>query len=522
MNRHHPHHDVIVAGAGPVGLFLACELALAGCSVLVLEQAAQADAPMKRLPFGIRGLSAPSVEALARRGLLEQLEVPRRLKHPFGDPARMPAPPARRQIGHFAGLPFFDEDIERARWTRRLPGSLDTSMLSEMAELESVLAHRAQALGVTIRRGAAIAGVEQDAGGVTVRAGGELADGGMTYSETLRAGWLVGCDGARSTVRKLGGFDFAGTEPEFTGYSAQVDLADPERLPPGRTLTATGMFFQSQPGFLVMQEFDGGAGHGATPPTLEQVQAVLRRVSGTDVGVSALHAASTWTDRARQATRYRRGRVLLAGDAAHIHAPLGGQGLNLGLGDAMNLGWKLAATVQGRAPDGLLDTYEAERHPPGARVLDWSRAQVALMRPDPGARALSAIVRELLQTRDGATHVAGRIWGVDTRVDLGEKADAHPLAGYSVPRFELEDGRRVDDLLRDGRGLLLDFGGDAGLAGLASGYAERVDYVAGPAREQLGISALLVRPDGIVAWAGDDEGCPAGAEPALARWFTPL
>lgn len=514
-------HDVIVAGAGPVGLFLACELALAGCSVLVLERAGQPQAPMKRLPFGIRGLSTPSIEALARRGLLEQLEVPRRLKDPFGAPAQSQAALPRRQMGHFAGLPFFDEDIDRARWTRRLPGSHDTILLSEIEELETVLARRAEALGVTIRRGAAIAAFAQDDDGVTVQVDGERAGCEYAGGEPLRAGWLVGCDGARSTVRKLGGFDFAGTEPEFTGYSAQVELDGAALLPPGRTLTATGMVFQSQPGFLVLQEFDGGAGHGATPPTRERVQAVLRRVSGTDVGVSALHAASTWTDRARQASRYRSGRVLLAGDAAHIHAPLGGQGLNLGLGDAMNLGWKLAATVQGRAPDGLLDTYQAERHPLGARVLDWSRAQVALMRPDPGSRALRVIVRDLLQTRDGATYVAGRIWGIETRVDLGGGPDAHPLAGYGVPSFELEDGRRVDDLLREGRGLLLDFGSDTGLTRLAAGYARQVDYVAGPARERLGISALLVRPDGVVAWAGDDEGCPAGAEPALARWFMP-
>jgi 2-polyprenyl-6-methoxyphenol hydroxylase-like FAD-dependent oxidoreductase len=183
-------------------------------------------------------------------------------------------------------------------------------------------------------------------------------------------------------VRKQGGFEFAGTEPEFTGYSAKVDLVDAEQLAPGRVVTERGMYFQSQPGYLNLQDFDGGAFHQTGEPvTREHLQAVLRRISGTDVTVDALHVATTWTDRARQATQYRNGRILLAGDAAHIHAPLGGQGLNLGIGDAMNLGWKLAATIHGTAPEGLLDSYHAERHPVGARVLDWSRAQVAVMRP---------------------------------------------------------------------------------------------------------------------------------------------
>jgi hypothetical protein len=229
-----------------------------------------------------------------------------------------------------------------------------------------------------------------------------------------------------------------------------------------------------------------------------------------------LQVASTWTDRARQATHYRNGRVLLAGDAAHIHSPLGGQGLNLGLGDALNLGWKLAATIHGQAPAGLLDSYQAERHPLGAQVLDWSRAQVALMKPDPAARALHAIVRDLLHTRDGATYVGGRVWGIATHYDLGEP---HPLVRYSAPNFELEDGKTLSQLLHDGRGLLLDFDGNASLKTLASAYDSRLQYVAVPAKEQLGLRAVLLRPDGVVAWAASRDPDSSECQRAAARWF---
>jgi 2-polyprenyl-6-methoxyphenol hydroxylase-like FAD-dependent oxidoreductase len=387
----HAMYDVIIAGAGPVGLFLACELALAQCSVLVLEKADIPDSPLKQMPFGLRGLSAPSIEALHRRGLLSQLKV---------------APPKQGRGGHFAGIQFFVDEQEIAQWPDRLHSSTDVSLMVEMADLEEVLARHALSLGVEIRRGRAVTELRQGADGVTVQAGGE----------EFRARWLVGCDGGRSVVRKLSGFEFAGTEPAFTGYTTQLELENADKLRPGRVFTDEGMYFQSQPGCVVMQDFDGGAFHGAGQPiTLEHVQSLLRRISGTDVTVLALQVAATWTDRARQATRYRNGRILLAGDAAHIHSPLGGQGLNLGLGDAMNLGWKLAATIQGKAPPELIDTYHSERHPIGAQVLDWSRAQVLLMRPDPHARALQAIMRDLLQTRDGAAYMARRVWGLDLK-----------------------------------------------------------------------------------------------------------
>jgi 2-polyprenyl-6-methoxyphenol hydroxylase-like FAD-dependent oxidoreductase len=502
-------YDVLVAGAGPVGLFLACELALANCSVLILEKAEVAQSPLKQLPFGLRGLNAPSVEALDRRGLLQELEVPKRLMFPAAAPGA-PGKGKPQGGGHFAGIQIQAAKIAPAHWPHRLPTATDNQIICELAELETVLARRAEALGVTIRRGLAITDAAQTAAGVTVQADGE----------TFAAGWLVGCDGGRSAVRKASGFDFAGTEPEFTGYSTQVELADPEKLKPGRQVTTAGMYMQSLPGYLIMQDFDGGAAHRAQPPlTLEYVQAMLRRISGTDVTIKNLGLASTWTDRARQATTYRQGRVLLAGDAAHIHAPLGGQGLNLGLGDAMNLGWKLAATIHGTAPAGLLDSYTTERHPVGARVLDWSRAQVAIMRPDPAARALYAIIGDLMDTPDGAAYVAGRVWGLGTRYPLG---GAHPLVGFSVPNFKLAAGPTVGELLREGRGLLLDFDENDEIRAWANSAGGHLRYAAGRPAESLGLRAVLIRPDGIVAWAATEAVDTAELAAAAASWLPAL
>jgi len=502
-------YDVVIAGAGPVGLFLACELRLAGLSVLVLEQAGDPDSALKRLPFGMRGLSAPTIEAFYRRGWLDELATLQLSRD--GSTGRAPAgahwmEQVRRPAGHFAGIQFYQDQLDTSKWPYRLPGPAGTHMAVAMASLEAALADRAQAMGAEIRRGVAVQGLEQSDETVTVHVeGGELV-----------ARWLVGCDGGRSTVRKAGGFEFAGTDPEFTGYSVEVELADAERLRPGRHYTATGMYTYSRPGTIAMVEFDGGIFHRAQALTLDHVQSVLRRVSGTEVALTALHLATTWTDRAYQASAYRNRRVLLAGDAAHIHSPLGGQGLNLGLGDAVNLGWKLAATVRGVAPDGLLDSYWSERHPVGTQVLDWSRAQVALMRPSRSSRALEAIVRDLIDTRDGATYFAERVWGVSIRYDLG---DGHPLVGRSAPDFELADGTRLGELLRTGRGLLLDFGSRAPLAGLANRWADQVAYVASDAQDRLGLSAVLVRPDGIVAWAAEGIAEPGEVVEAASRWF---
>jgi 2-polyprenyl-6-methoxyphenol hydroxylase-like FAD-dependent oxidoreductase len=498
-------YDVIIAGAGPVGLFLASELRLAGLSVVVLEQAEDPRSPLKRLPFGMRGLSAPTIEAFYRRGLLDDIAARQVSTNSISAAAHWMKQP-RRPGGHFAGIQFHLDNIDASKWPYRLSSPASTNMMVDMESLEAALAERAGAMGVDIRRGISVDAFDPSSDDVTVRAGGE----------TFRGRWLVGCDGGRSTVRKLGGFEFVGTEPEFTGYSVEVDLADAEKLRPGRHYTQTGMYTYSPPGMIGMVEFDGGAFHRVQPITREHVEAVLRRVSGTDVTVTALRVATTWTDRAYQATTYRKGRVLLAGDAAHVHSPLGGQGLNLGLGDAMNLGWKLASTICGDAPDGLLDSYAIERQPVGQQVLDWSRAQVALMRPSPSSRALEAIIRDLIDTRDGATYFAERVWGVSLRYDLG---GSHPLVGRSAPDFEFVDGTRLGEHLRTGKGLLLDFDARAPLQALATRWSDRVTYVASDAKDKLGLSAMLLRPDGIVAWAAESTPDLDEAARFATQWF---
>ena len=504
-------YDVVIAGAGPVGLFLACELRLRNLSVLVLEQAEDLHSPLKRVPFGLRGLSAPTIETFCLRGLLDDIAMPP--PRPSDDPGKNSAATVvhwgqqpRRPGGHFAGIQFFHDTIDSSKWHYRLPNPAINSLAVEIGQIETVLATRASAIGAEIRRGLGVENFDQSGEEVTIRAGGE----------TFRGRWLVGCDGGRSVVRKAGGFEFVGTDPEFTGYSVEVEMADPDKLSPGRHYTPTGMYTYQRPGTVAMVDFDGGTFHRTRPLTVEHVQEVLRRIAGADIILTALHLATTWTDRAFQATAYRKGRVLLAGDAAHIHSPLGGQGLNLGLGDAMNLGWKLAATIRGDAPVGLLDSYFTERHPVGVQILDWSRAQVALMRPSRSSRALEAIIRDLIDTRDGATYFAERVWGVSLRYDLGS---FHPLVGRNAPNFELADGRKLGGLLKTGKGLLLDFETRLPLHDLAGRWNDRIDYVASDAKDRLGLSALLVRPDGIVAWASEAAPNHEAASRAALRWF---
>ncbi|OPC76506.1 FAD-dependent oxidoreductase [Embleya scabrispora] len=501
-------YDVIIAGGGPVGLFLAGEVALSGASVLVLEREQEATPPWKTLPLGMRGLNAASAETLYRRGLLEATARASGADvDTLGAAPEASEAPAPQDLSHFAGMTLDAADIESTALRYRLPGPAMEGFMTSLAAIEHVLSERAATLGVEIVRRADVTAVTQDDHVVTVTAAGRRYQGR----------WLVGCDGGRSTVRTLAGFDFVGTEPLFTGYVAQVTFADPDRLPLGFNPTANGMFLRTPfEGHLGMMDFDGGAFDRSRPLTPKHLQTVLRRISGTDVTLTEVHLASSFTDRAMQATTYRRGRVLLAGDAAHIHSPLGGQGLNLGIGDAVNLGWKLAAAVRGTAPDGLLDTYTGERHPVGAAVLDWSRAQVATMKPGPNAPALRRLVHDLMSTSDGTTHVYRTTSGLFNRYDL---ADEQPLVGRTAPDFRFADGIRLGELLHRGRGVVLEFGAQRVLRDAAGRWKGRIRYAAGRARNDLGFTALLVRPDGVVAWASEHTPDREAFAQAATRWF---
>ena len=373
--------------------------------------------------------------------------------------------------------------------------------------IEFLLAERATKLGVDLRRGIAVTNFTEYEHGVNVYAG----------DESFQGRWLVGCDGGRSAVRKLAAFDFAGTEPEFTGYTAAVKITDPDKLQPGFNLTDTGLYVLGPgPDRIGMVEFDEASFDRTQTLTLESLQAVLRRVSGTDVTLTSMDVASTYTDRARQATTYRKGRVLLAGDAAHVHSPLGGQGLNTGLGDAMNLGWKLAATIQGWAPAGLLDTYTEERHPIGAWALDWTRAQVAIMRPDPHARAIASVIRDLIQTRDATTYFVEKISGMSMRYSLpGE----HPLIGCTAPDFEFADSTRLGEHLHNGKGLLLDLTEEKKLHNLGQIWNNRLNYISTHVKDPKGLTAMFVRPDGFVAWVTESDPDLSAAEQFIQRWL---
>ncbi|MFG1905378.1 FAD-dependent monooxygenase [Kribbella sp. NPDC048928] len=485
-------YDVVIVGAGPVGLFLACEVGLAGASVLVLEREPEGRSPWRARPLGMRGLSPASVQAFGRRGLLAALRSAAETDEDGGAGGGAVGP---RRGGHFAGIMVDGSGIEPPPY--QLESSLPGMMLTSLEAVEGVLAERAAELGVEVQYGASVTDVAVHDDRVVVRAG----------EQEYAGRWVVGCDGGRSTVRGLVGFDFVGTEPQFTGYAVLATVGGPGTLQPGFNLTPTGMYIVTQtPGHVAMLDFDGGAFDRSQELTQEHLQSVLRRVSGADVTLTDVQLASSFTDRAMQTTTYRKGRVLLAGDAAHIHAPLGGQGLNTGLGDAINLGWKLAAVARGDAPERLLDTYTAERHPIGDWVLDWTRAQAAVMKPGPNAAATQRLIRDLLQTGDGATYVYSKLSGLAFRYDVG---DEHPLSGRNAPNFEFDDDTCLDNLMRDGDALLLDFTGEVKDPG------GRIRYVAAQPVDDLGLTAVLLRPDGVVAWAND----PSTLDAALERWF---
>ncbi|WYZ36485.1 hypothetical protein EsH8_XV_000038 [Colletotrichum jinshuiense] len=508
-------HDVIIVGAGPVGLLLACELGLAGMSVLVLERDAAPESPGKIQPFGFRGLHASSIEILNRRGLLDK----------FFDPSERPHSPPKAEGGfmfggHFAGIMLNIHKLDLTRHKYRLTGPSLMPARTTIEQIETVLTERAESLGVKILRGHGFDHiVQEDENGVTVEAGGS--------GKHFNARWLVGCDGGRSRVRKAAGFEFDGTEATLTGYSLRCDIDHPEKLEMGFNPSENGFYIFSPWGMFSLMDFDGGAGQ-TQELTQERMQDVLERVVGrTDVHITKLHLASGWTDRCKQTTNLHKGRVLLAGDAAHIHPPFGAQGMNTGLGDAMNLGWKLAATIRREKREGglssfkLLATYEKERHPIATSVLDWARAQAATMQPTPTGRALRALANDLIMTDDGVNHFIDRVWGLSQRYLLGD--NEHPLVGRSAPDFTFEDGSRLNPKLTKGRGLLLDFKKDEALKAAIQldEYKGLIDYLDGNVQSRLGISALLIRCDGFVAWVAEESLQPdiAKLQDVLNMWF---
>ncbi|MHA6620934.1 FAD-dependent monooxygenase [Pseudonocardia sp. DLS-67] len=497
-------HEVVIAGGGPVGLMLACELRLAGVDVLVLERRTEIDPTMKA-----GSVNLPTAEAFYRRGLLPPLLDEQRQAFEqvaaFAGAGERPKPPP--VLGHFAGIMVGIGGVDFTDPAFRDAGPAHEVLLVRQQAIEAVLAERALAAGVVFRRGVDVTGFDVTEDGVVVRTG----------AGTVRAGWLVGCDGGRSVVRRLGGFDFPGTDPEITGRQAVVEMTGAEGLQPGWNRTDTGVYAHGPvPGRILTVEFDGPPADRDEPVTAAELEGGLRRVSGVDVTITEVRSATRYTDNARQASTYRRGRLLLAGDAAHVHSPFGGQGLNLGIGDAVNLGWKLAATIRGHSPDGLLDSYTSERHPIGEWVLDWTRAQVALMRPEPGTRALQNVVGDLLATPDGATYLAKQLSGVLHRYGRA----SHPLVGAGAPDLELADGSRLGEHCHDGRPLLLDLTDTPAVRKTADRWGGRVHVVTAKAAEPTPLTAMLVRPDGHIAWVSEDSGVDGLAD-ALASVARP-
>ncbi|NUS45912.1 MAG: NAD-binding protein [Mycobacteriaceae bacterium] len=505
--------DVVVVGAGPVGLMLACELAAAGVEVLVVERLVHIDPTVKA-----GAINVPTAQAFYRRGLLPRLlaeqDATRAKLAEFMAAKGIPAPPQDRLpfAGHFAGVMIDASVIDLDDPAFADVGPAASVIMVSQQQIEAILGERAAELGVTVRRGVTVTGFDADGHGVAVHV---EACGDSASRHTVHADWLVGCDGGRSLVRKVAGFEFPGLDPEITGRQVVAEMTDAEGLRPGWNRTDTGIYAHGPwPGRFLTVELDGPPADRDAPVTAAEVQESLRRVSGVPVTVTKVISATRFTDNTRQATTYRKGRVLLAGDAAHVHSPFGGQGLNLGVGDAVNLGWKLAATVRGWAPAGLLDTYTTERYPIGEWVLEWTRAQIAAMRTDQRSVALRGVLTDLLATPAGATYVLKQISGVLHRYHPGD----HELIGAAAPDLALADGTRLGEHGADGRAVLLDAADSPVLRTAAAPWSDRVRIVTAKPADPRTFTALLVRPDGYVAWASDTP-APTGLTAALARWF---
>jgi 2-polyprenyl-6-methoxyphenol hydroxylase-like FAD-dependent oxidoreductase len=492
-------HAVVIAGGGPTGLMLAGELALARVDVAVVERRTSQDLPGSRAG----GLHSRTIEVLDQRGIAD----------------RFLAEGQAVQVAAFAGTPLDISDF---------PTRHNYGLGLWQNHIERLLAEWVDELGVPIHRGREVTGFVQDGTGVDV----EVADG-----QPLRAEYLVGCDGGRSVVRKTAGVEFSGWDPTTSFLVAEVELAEePEwgihhdaigRHAFGRVeyeiRHGEVVYADSGPaGVMVTEQRLGPTGE----PTLRDLSEALIAVWGTDYGLHSPTWISRFTDAARQAEAYRDRRALLAGDAAHVHNPVGGQGLNIGVQDAVNLGWKLAQVVKRTSPDGLLDTYHSERHPVAARVLRDTIAQVSLFSPDERVKTLGDTIAELLAMDEPRRRFAARMSGLDIHYELGE---GHPLLGRRMPDLDLvtADGPlRVFALLHDARPVLLNLGEPGGFA--ITPWADRVqsidaEYVGTWELPALGAvtapSAVLIRPDGHVAWVGDQT--QLGLVDALTTWFGP-
>jgi 3-(3-hydroxy-phenyl)propionate hydroxylase len=481
-------HAVVIVGGGPTGLMLAGELALAGVDAAIVERRASQDLAGSRAG----GLHSRTIEVLDQRGIADQFL-------------------AEGQVAQATGFAWIPLDISD------FPTRHPYVLALWQKHIERILAGWVDELGVPISRGREVMGFTQDDAGVDV----EVSDG-----ESLRADYLVGCDGGRSLIRKSAGIEFPGWDPSISNLIAEVEMAEEPEWGTRRDEKGIHALRRLEDGkrvgVMVTEQHPGSVGE----PTLRDLSEALIAVYGTDYGVHSPISISRFTDMTRQAAAYRNGRVLLAGDAAHVHYPTGGQGLNIGVQDAVNLGWKLAQVVKGISPDSLLDTYHAERHPVAARVLQSTMAQTALLRPDDRVDALRDIVSELLHMDEPRRRVAGMMSGLDIHYDLGE---GHPLLGRRMPDLDLvtADGQlRVFTLLHDARPLLLNLGDPGGFD--ISPWADRVqvidaEYAGTWELPVLGAvtapTVVLIRPDGYVAWVGDRT--RLGLHDALITWFGP-